>query len=90
MNRFAGPAAQGVSDSVLELLSFDLFDNCSLPGAQVGEMRCVGYRLDTSWIPVVYRCGRKSLQNRLVALLGRPKSRPDVETRMIWFETISS
>ena len=37
LQKFAGPAAQGVSDLVFELFSLDLFDNFSLPGAQVGE-----------------------------------------------------
>ena len=50
--KFAGPAAQGVSDPVFELFLLDVFDNCSLPGAQVGEIRCAGYCSDTPRIPV--------------------------------------
>ena len=47
---------------MFELFLFDFFDNCSLPGAQVGEIRCVGYR-----------CGRKIAPKSSGGALGAPQ-----------------
>ncbi len=65
IEKFAGPLARGVSDPVLELFLLDLFDKLSV---SMGPRRAKLYPLDIG-------AGGKSLQNRLVVLLGRSSDR---------------
>ena len=48
---------------MFELFELHFFVTCLSPGAQAGKLRPLGYPLDTG-------AGGKSLQNRLLALLG--------------------
>ena len=60
-------------EACLILCLSDFVDNCSLPGAQVGEIRCVGYWSDIAWILLGNRRGRKISPKSSSGALGAPQ-----------------